>query len=147
MQVDESYFGKRLSKQPQHIVVGAKDTATGRIALRITDSRDRQPLEQFVQDYIVAGSLVASDKWWAYDELELTWLRSFIAKGALLVPNQGENIWSVTKRHTRKLFGGRILTRQLDSLCQEWIARANQPELFASPIAFLRFTMAYGLAG
>jgi len=41
------------------------------IALRITDSRDRQPLEQFVQDYIVAGSLVASDKWWAYDELEL----------------------------------------------------------------------------
>ena len=39
VQVDESYFGKRRSKQPQHIVVGAKDTATGRIALRITDSR------------------------------------------------------------------------------------------------------------
>ena len=71
MQVDESYFGKRRSKQPQHTVVGAKDTTTGRIALRITDSRDRQPLEQFVQDYIVAGSLAASDKWWAYDELEL----------------------------------------------------------------------------
>ena len=63
-QADESYFGKRRSKQPQRIVVGAKDTATGRIALRITDSRDRQPLEQFVQDYIVAGSLAASDKWW-----------------------------------------------------------------------------------
>lgn len=47
VQVDESYFGKRRSKQPQHIVVGAKDTTTGRIALRITDSRDRQPLEQF----------------------------------------------------------------------------------------------------
>ena len=71
MQVDESYFGKRRSKQSQHIVVGAKDTTTGRIALRITDSRDRQPLEQFVQDYIVAGSLAASDKWRAYDELEL----------------------------------------------------------------------------
>ena len=26
--------------------------------------------------------------------------------------------------------------------CLEWIARANQPELFTSPIAFLRFTMA-----
>lgn len=76
VQVDESYFGKRRSKQPQHIVVGAKDTTTGRITLRITDSRDRQPLEQFVQDYIVAGSLVASDKWWAYDELRTTWLRS-----------------------------------------------------------------------
>ena len=71
VQIDESYFGKRRSKQPQHIVVGAKDTTTGSITLRITDSRDRQPLEQFVQDYIVAGSLVAIDKWWAYDELEL----------------------------------------------------------------------------
>ena len=71
IQVDESYFGKRRSKQPQRIVVGVKDTATGRIALRITDSRGRQPLEQFVQDYIAAGSLVAIDKWWAYDELEL----------------------------------------------------------------------------
>lgn len=150
VQVDESYFGKRRSKQPQHIVVGAKDTTTGRIALRITDSRDRQPLEQFVQDYIVAGSLVAIDKWWAYDELELlgyaheSWNHS---KGRFAGTNQGENIWSVTKRHARKLFGGRILTRQLDSLCLEWIARANQPELFASPIAFLRFTMAYGLVG
>ena len=120
------------------------------LALRITDSRDRQPLEQFVQDYIAAGSLVASDKWWAYDELELlgyaheSWNHS---KGRFAGTNQGENIWSVTKRHARKLFGGRILTRQLDSLCLEWIARANQPELFASPIAFLRFTMAYGLVG
>ena len=71
VQIDESYFDKKRFKQPQHIVVGAKDTTTGRIALRITDSRDRQPLEQFVQDYVAAGSLVASDKWWAYDELEL----------------------------------------------------------------------------
>jgi len=31
VQVDESYFGKRRSKQPQRIVVGAKDTATGRM--------------------------------------------------------------------------------------------------------------------
>lgn len=46
-----------------------------------------------------------------------------------------------------KLFGGRILARQLDSLYLEWMAKANQPELFASPIAFLRFTMAYGLVG
>ena len=41
-----------------------------------------------------------------------------------------------------KLFGGRILARQLDSLYLEWMVRANQPELFASPIAFLRFTRA-----
>ena len=122
----------------------------GALPYALPAAGDRQPLEQFVQDYIVAGSLVASDKWWAYDELELlgyaheSWNHS---KGCFAGTNQGENIWSVTKRHARKLFGGRILTRQLDSLCLEWIARANQPELFASPIAFLRFTMAYGLVG
>ena len=122
----------------------------GALPYALPTAGDRQPLEQFVQDYIVAGSLVASDKWWAYDELELlgyaheSWNHS---KGCFAGTNQGENIWSVTKRHARKLFGGRILTRQLDSLCLEWIARANQPELFASPIAFLRFTMAYGLVG
>lgn len=124
VQIDESYFGKRRFKQPQRIVVGAKDTSTGRISLRITDSRDRQPLEQFIQDYVTPGSLVVSDKWWAYDELELlgyaheSWNHS---KGRFAGTNQGENIWSVTKRHARKLFGGRILTRQLDSLCREWM--------------------------
>ena len=43
--------------------------------------------------------------WWAYDELELlgyaheSWNHS---KGCFAGTNQGENIWSVTKRHARK---------------------------------------------
>ena len=127
VQIDESYFGKRRFKQPQRIVVGAKDTSTGRISLRITDSRDRQPLEQFIQDYVTPGSLVVSDKWWAYDELELlgyaheSWNHS---KGRFADTNQGENIWSVTKRHARKLFGGRILTttrRWLEWVLLQWL--------------------------
>lgn len=147
VQVDESYFGKQRYKQRQRIVVGAKDPATGRIALRITDSRDQESLEQFVQDFITPGSLVVTDKWWAYDELPLlgygreSWNHS---KGQFAGTNQGENIWSVSKRHARKLFGGRVLTKNLTILCQEWMARANQPELFNSPIEFLRFTVVPG---
>ncbi|WP_315497246.1 hypothetical protein [Corynebacterium durum] len=38
VQMDESYFGKQRYKWCQHILVGAKDTPTGRIALRIADS-------------------------------------------------------------------------------------------------------------
>ena len=64
----------------------------GALPYALPASGDRQPLEQFVQDYIVAGSLVASDKWWAYDELELslaTLMRvGIIAKGALPVPTK-----------------------------------------------------------
>lgn len=144
VQMDESYFGKKRYKQTQHIVAGAKDPATGHIALRITDSRDQAPLERFVQDFIAPGSLVVTDKWWAYDELPLlgygheSWNHS---KGHFAGTNQGENIWSVSKRHARKLFGGRMLTGNLTALCQEWMARANRPELFNSPMTFLKFTL------
>lgn len=65
-----------------------------------------------------------------------------IAKGALPVPTKERISGALRSGMLGKLFGGRILTRQLDSLCLEWMARANQPELFASPIAFLRFTRA-----
>jgi len=143
VQADESYFGKRRYKQPQHIVVGAKDPTTGCIALRITDSRELEPLEQFVQDFVAEGSLVIADKWWAYNELPLLGYDHEShnhSKGDYADTNHGENIWSVSKRHARKLFGGRILTKNLTILCQEWMARANQPELFESPEAFLRFT-------
>ncbi len=144
VQMDESYFGKKRSKQTQHIIVGAKDPETGNIALRITDSRGQECIEQFATDYIREGSLIVSDKWWAYDELPLlgycheSWNHS---KGHFSGTNQGENIWSVSKRHARKLFGGRILTKNLETLCQEWMARANHPELFKDPLTFLRFTL------
>lgn len=144
IQADESYFGKRRYKQQQHIVVGAKDPDTGKIALRITDSRDQESLERFVQDYVIPGSLVVTDKWWAYNELHLlgygheSWNHS---KGHFSGTNHGENIWSVSKRHARKLFGGRVLTKDLAVLCREWMARANQPELFNNPMSFLRFTL------
>lgn len=147
IQIDESYFGKQRSKQAQHIVVGAKDPESGNIALRITDSRGQACIEQFVQDYIKPGSLVVSDKWYAYDELSLlgyyheSWNHS---RGHFAGTNQGENIWSVSKRHARKLHGGRILTKHLAVLCREWMARANQPELFNSPIEFLRCTVVPG---
>jgi hypothetical protein len=43
----------------------------GSCGLRVTDSRSQEALEQFVQDYVRQGSLVVSDKWWAYEELPL----------------------------------------------------------------------------
>ena len=70
---------------------------------------------------------MASDKWWAYDELELlgyaheSWNHS---KGRFAGTNQGENIWSVTKRHARKLFGRRILAttcRWLKWVLLQWL--------------------------
>lgn len=63
VQVDESYFGKQRSKQPQLIVVGAIEPDTRKVMLRITNTRSQQALEQFVTDCVKQGALVVSDKW------------------------------------------------------------------------------------
>lgn len=144
VQIDESYFGKLRSKQPQRIVVGAIEPHTRHLALRITDSRGQDALEQFVQDYVMEGTLVVSDKWWAYEELPLLGYPHEShnhSVGDYANTNQGENIWSVSKRHARRLFGGRILTKHLEALCQEWMARHNQPQLFENPTNFLQATL------
>lgn len=144
VQIDESYFGKQRSKQAQRIVVGATEPHTGKLALRITDSRSQEALEQFVLDYVRPGSLVISDKWWAYEELPLLGYAHEShnhSKGDYANTNQGENIWSVSKRHARKLFGGRVLTSKLEPLCKEWMARQNQPSWFTSPENYLRLTL------
>jgi hypothetical protein len=148
VQADESYFSKKKSKQLKYIVTGAVDPYTGKKALKITgdhdSGRDRDVLEEFIQTVVRPGSLVVTDKWYAYDELPL--LGYFHeshnhSKGDYADTNMAENIWSVSKRHARKLYGGRILTKQLPDLCREWMARANHPEFFHSPIDFLRFTL------
>lgn len=144
IQIDESYFGKLRSKQAQRIVVGAIEPHTRKLALRITDSRGQEALERFVQDYVTHGSLVISDKWWAYEELPLLGYSHEShshSKGDYANTNQGENIWSVSKRHARKLYGGRILTKHLEALCEEWMARHNQPWLFENPMNFLQATL------
>lgn len=148
IKADESYFGKKRSHQPQLVVTGAVESHTGRKALRITGTghagRDRSVLEQFITDVVKPGSHVVTDKWYGYDELPLlgyTHESHNHSKGDYADTNEAENIWSVSKRHMRKLGGGRLLTKRLEDFCREWMARANQPELFIDPLTFLRFTL------
>jgi hypothetical protein len=143
VQIDESYFGKLKSNQPQTIVVGAIEPDTRRIALRITNSRAQDALEQFVTDHITMGTLVVSDKWYAYQELPLlgygheSWNHS---DGQFAGTNQIEGLWSSIKRYLRKLYGC-VPTKQLQTILNEWMARLNNPWLFASPENYLRSTL------
>jgi len=148
VKADESYFGKKRSKQPQLVVTGAVEPHTGKKALRITGvghaGRSRAVLEQFVTDMVKPGAVVVTDKWHGYSDLPLLGYGHEShnhSNGDYADTNDAENIWSVTKRHMRKLYGGRLLTNRLDDFCREWMARANQPELFSSPSEYLRFTL------
>jgi len=142
VQVDESYFGKQRSRQPQLIVTGAIEPDTRKVMLRITNSRGQDALEQFVLDTVQIGSLVVSDKWYAYQELPLlgyaheSWNHS---NGQFAGTNQVEGVWSSMKRYLRKLYGS-VPTKRLELICKEWMARQNQPSWFTSPENFLRVT-------
>ncbi len=143
VQIDESYFGKQRSKQPQTIVVGAIEQGSQNVMLRITNTRSQEALEQFVQDNIQQGTLVISDKWYGYQELPLlgysheSWNHSI---GQFSATNQIEGLWGCIKRYLRKLYGC-IPTRNLQSILNEWMARQNRPSLFASPENYLKATV------
>lgn len=141
-QIDESYFGKLKSAQPQTIVAGGIEPHTRKIALRITNSRGQDALEQFVEDHVAKGTLVVTDKWYAYQELPLlgygheSWNHS---TGQFAGTNQIEGLWSSIKRYLRKLYGC-VPTKNLQVILNEWMARQNRPSLFASPENYLMAT-------
>lgn len=143
VQIDESYFGKQRSSQPQLIVVGAIEPDTRRVKLRITNSRSPEALEGFVVDTVRQQTLVVSDKWYAYQELPLlgygheSWNHSL---GHFAGINQIEGLWSSIKRYLRKLYGC-VSTKRLESILNEWVVRQNSKELFASPENYLQATL------
>lgn len=144
-QIDESYFGKQKSKQPQTIVTGAIEQnpdANGvkRVVLKITNSRSKEVLEQFVLESIREGALIVSDKWYGYDDLDVlgysheSWNHS---EGKFAGTNQIEGLWSCIKRYLRKLYGC-VPTKNLQLILNEWMARHNLSYLFKTPEDYLR---------
>lgn len=143
VQVDESYFGRLRSKQPQVIVAGAIAPHSRHVSLRITNTRSQEVLERFVQDAVKPGSLVLTDKWYAYQELSLLGYEHEAcnhSQGHFGPTNEIEGLWGILKRHLRKLYGC-IPTKQLAAILREWMARQNSPWLFASPENYLRATL------
>jgi len=54
--------------------------------------------------------------------------------------NQIENVWSVTKRQIRRMYG-QIRTNKLPEFTHEWEARWNFKELFTSPFNYLEICL------
>lgn len=142
VQIDESFFGKLKSKQPQSIVTGAISSA-GKVKLQITDNRDQETLECFVLTHVEDKSAVATDKWHGYNDLGVlgysheAWNHS---QGFLAGTNQIEGLWSRIKRYLRKLYGC-VQTTHLEVILKEWEARHNQKKLFTTPEMFLVCTL------
>lgn len=135
---DESFFGRLRSKQDQVIVVGSI-AMNEQLRLQTVVMRDMDTLSAFIRETVAEGSLVVTDKWHGYDELDFwgyaheIWNHSI---GQFSGTNQIERVWSEIKRYLRKLYGC-IPTKYLTNILKEWEARHNFPELFKSPEAYL----------
>jgi len=140
IKVDESFFGKRKSKQPQVIVIGAINADNGHIRLETIVNRDRDALEDFVLRNIEKGSTIVTDSWRGYLYLQNLGYEHIAFnhfKGEFTHTNQIETLWSEIKNSLRRTHGN-ILTKNLDLTLREWEARHNKPLVFSSPELFLK---------
>lgn len=138
-EVDEAFFGKRKYGN-QTMVVGAIERDTRRLRLQIIPDREQDTLELFLTAHVARNSLLLTDAHAGYADLEFygyTHERCNHSKGHFGPTNQIENTWGVMKRYLRKLYGC-IPTKQLQRILNEWMARHNCKQLFASPSAYLR---------
>jgi transposase-like protein len=140
IEVDESFFGKAKSKQPQVIVIGAINASNGQIRLEIILNRDRDTLEDFILRNIAKGSTIVTDSWRGYlylDHLGYRHMPFDHSAGEFTYTNQIENLWSEIKNSLRRTHGN-ILTTNLELILREWEARHNRPFIFSSPELFLK---------
>ena len=133
VEVDESYFGKQKYGK-QRLVIGAIERHTRQIRLQLIYDRSRISCERFIQRSVCSGSLVATDGLDSYNELRYLgydWTSCNHNVGIFGPTNQIECLWSVLKRHIRRVH--RVLAfshRELGLILKEWEVRHNRPELF-----------------
>lgn len=139
VEVDEAYFGKKRYGR-QTIVIGAIERDTRRLRLEVIPDTEQDSLELFITKQVARSSLVLTDYHGGYNGLEwygYTHERCNHSNGHFGPTNQIENTWSVIKRYLRKLYGC-IPTKHLQLVLNEWLARHNCKQLFASPATYLR---------
>ena len=139
IEVDEAFYGRRKHNN-QRIVIGAKDRKKGHIRLREIPDREQDSIEIFLDKNVHPESFLHTDCHASY--YDIMWcgyghrLHNH-SKGHFGGTAKIENVWSVTKRQVRRMYY-QIKTTKLEELLIEWEARFNFPELFETPLTYLK---------
>ncbi len=139
VEVDEAFFGRRKHGN-QQLVIGAIERASGHIRLQLIPDREQDSLEAFLVNTVKPGSLISTDAWSGYSDLE--WYgwehwQSNHSAGQFSETNRIENVWSVMKRRIRRVYGV-LRSKYLPTLMREMEARCNFPQLFENCISYLQ---------
>ena len=136
-EVDGSFFGRRRygkQKLVAGVICKAKTKKGYCIRLKIVEKRDREHAEEFIEQTIKPGSLVITDGFGGYNEIEslgYEWFACNHAIGFFGPTNHIENLWSVMKRALRYIYKDLTFsTENLRLILREYENRYNNEEVF-----------------
>lgn len=140
IEVDEAFLGRRRHGN-QRIVLGAYERGSKRIVLRMTKDRDQGTTDRFLLTHVDRSSMVWTDGAMCYEGINtfFGYLHCTCDHGRnhFGPTNHIENVWSVLKGFIRRTYH-HYHKEWLPMLLREFEARWNAPELFQSPLFYLR---------
>jgi transposase-like protein len=139
IEVDEAFFG-RQKYHNQKIVIGGVERITRRLKLQEIPDREQDSLELFLTRNVSTESKLHTDCLAGYYDLFWNGYGHEMhnhSLGHFRGTNNIENVWSVTKRRIRRMYG-QIKTNKIEEFIVEWEARHNFPELFQNPLTYLK---------
>ena len=142
IETDEAFYGRRKHDN-QKIVIGSIERKKRKIKLAIIPDREQDSLEIFLTNNIHRNSFLHTDCHSGYYDIGWNGFGHDFhnhSLGNFKNTNQIENVWSVTKRQIRKMYG-QISTDKLPEFIREWEARWNFKELFTNPFKYLEICL------
>ena len=144
-EVDGSFFGRRKFGK-QKLVAGVICKARTKkgycIRLKIVEKRDRDHAEAFIEETIKPGSVVVTDGFKGYNEIETMgyeWFACDHSIGFFGPTNHIENLWSVIKRALRYIYKDLTFdTRDLKLILREYETRYNNEKVFYNVDNYLK---------
>lgn len=141
IEVDGSYFGKRKFGR-QKLVIGAINPKTQQIRLKVIPIRNSHYAESFIKTTIKQGSVVITDEFPGYNNIEdLGYLRFACnhSQGVFGPTNHIEALWSKLKRALRYAYRDLAFNaKDLDLILIEYENRHNRPELFYNEDTYIK---------
>lgn len=144
IEMDEAFLGRKRHGN-QRIVLGAYERGSKRIVLRMTLDREQGTTDRFILTHIKHASFIWTDGAPCYEGLyeffgypHASCNHSVWEFGPT---NHIENVWSVLKGFIRRTYH-HFHKEWLPLLLREFEARWNTPNLFISPLFYLRTCLA-----
>lgn len=144
VEVDETCVGHEKHGGQRWVMGAILRSSPRRIALRLTTDRDQETTDRFLLDHVSTRSLVVTDGWQAYAHIE-----EFFGYGHRVAnhehgdlgpTNRIEALWSAFDRWRLRQYGTPRRSH-LQGIVWEYQARISTPELFSSPLHFLKNTL------